>query len=139
MKEELIYKTDFCDLFWNKNQDTVREHWKIASCSLNDFKELNLFLIGFCKSNKIRFLIIDAFGAISLLPETHHDWLDGEFNMLFAKETRIRCIFIIIPESLVTSISINKFHESIRKNRRNIMVIKMKSPSEAYAWIEKNK
>ena len=138
MEEEIIYKTEFCDLLWNESHSTVRENWKIANCTLEDFQQLNLFLLEFCKTKVIANLIIDAFGAISLLPESHHTWLDKEFNVRFSKETGIKYIFIIVPESLVTSISINKFHESIKRNRQNIVVIKMKSAGEAYQWIKKN-
>lgn len=136
--EQLVYKSEFCDLFWYENKFSIRENWKIANCPIDEFRLMNKFLLDFCRSKNIRHLIIDAFGAISLLPEEHHLWLENEFNSHFGKDTLVENIFVIIPESLVTSISINKFHDSIKKNKRNIKVIKMKTAEEAYQWIDTN-
>ena len=137
--EQVVYQAEYCDLFWTEEENnTLRENWKIANCSLGEFKSINNFLLDFCRLKKIKNLIIDAFGAISLMPEEHHTWLEQEFNSRFGKETQVENIFVIIPESLVTSISINKFHDSIKKNKRNIKVIKMKSSKESYQWIDIN-
>jgi hypothetical protein len=134
--EKEIYQGIFCSLFWNEKLSYVREEWKIAQCPLKDFQELNYSLLDFCIKNEVKNLIVDAFGAISLLPEGHHQWLENEFNITFGKKTKIEKIITIIPESLVTSISINKFFESIKKNRKNIFVLKMKSMEEAFHYLE---
>lgn len=134
--EKEIYQAIFCNLFWNEKLSYVREEWKIAQCPLEDFQELNYSLLDFCIKNEVKNLIVDAFGAISLLPEGHHQWLENEFNLTFSKKTKIEKIITIIPESLVTSISINKFYESIKKNRKNIFVLKMKSMEEAFHYLE---
>lgn len=95
-----------------------------------------LYLLEFCREKKIRNLIIDAFGAISLLPEQHHQWLDESFNSKFVVETEVDRIFMIVPESLVTSISVNRYYNSIRMNDYNIKVFKMKKLKEALTILE---
>ena len=133
--EKEIYTAVFCSLFWNEKLSYVREEWKIAQCPLEEFKELNNYLLEYCVDKKVKNLIVDAFGAISLLPEGHHEWLERDFNSIFGEKTKIEKIITIIPESLVTSISINKFYESIKMNRRNILVLKLKSMKEAFNYL----
>lgn len=93
-------------------------------------------MMNFCMDNGVKNLIIDAFSAISLLPETHHQWLDREFNREFTYHTDVKQVFLIVPESLVTSISVNKYYDSIKKNDRNISVYKMKNLEEVIRYLE---
>lgn len=129
--EELIYESEFCSLYWHPELLTVREDWRIANCPLNEFQSMLYFMLDFCVEHKARNLIIDAFGAISILPEKHHLWLGEKFNREFTEHTAVDTIFLIIPESLVTSISVNKYYDSIKRNDRNITVIKLKKLQEA--------
>jgi hypothetical protein len=57
--------------------------------------------------------------------------LGEKFNREFTDKTEVDTIFLIVPESLVTSISVNKYYESIKRNNRNISVIKLKNLKEA--------
>ena len=129
--EELIYKTEFCSLYWSPEIRTIREDWQIANCPLHEFQSMLYFMLDFSVENKVKNLIIDAFGAISILPEKHHLWLEDKFNREFTDKTEVDTIFLIIPASLVTSISVNKYYDSIKRNDRNITVIKLKSLEEA--------
>ena len=129
--EAEIYRTEFCTLYWDDELKTVREDWRVANCPLHEFQKMLYFLLDFCVENKVRNLIIDAFGAISILPEKHHLWLDETFNREFTDRTDVDTIYLIIPESLVTSISVNKYYDSIKRNDRNITVIKLKKLQEA--------
>ncbi len=130
--EKEIYRTEFCTLYWNKEMKTVREDWRVANCPFHEFQAMLYFLMDFCVENKARNLIIDAFGAISILPEKHHAWLVENFNREFTDKTNVDTIFLIVPESLVTSISVNKYYESIKRNDRNITVIKLKKLQQAF-------
>jgi hypothetical protein len=89
------------------------------------------FMMDFCVKKKAKNLVIDAFGAVSILPDEHHIWLGEKFNREFTDKTEVDSIFLIVPESLVTSISVNKYYESIKRNDRNISVIKLKNLQEA--------
>ena len=129
--EELIYQTEFCSLYWNPDLSAVREDWRIANCPLHEFQSMLYFMMDFCEENAVKNLIIDAFGAISILPEKHHLWLGEKFNRQFTEKTAVDTVFLIIPESLVTSISVNKYYDSIKRNDRNITVIKLKNLKEA--------
>jgi len=126
-----IYRTEFCTLYWDNELKTVREDWRVANCPLPEFQKMLYFLLDFCVENKVSNLIIDAFGAISILPEKHHLWLSDTYNSEFTDKTGVDTIFLIVPESLVTSISVNKYYDSIKRNDRNIMVIKLKKLDEA--------
>ncbi len=128
---EEIYQADFCSLYWIEELQAVREDWRIANCPLPEFQTMLYFMMDFCAKKQIRNLIIDAFGAISLLPEKHHSWLEDKFNREFSDKTDVDTIFLIIPESLVTSISVYKFYDSIKSNDRNVSVIKLKNLQEA--------
>lgn len=130
--EEEIYRTEFCTLYWSRDMKAVREDWRVANCPFHEFQSMLYFLLDYCVENKVRNLIIDAFGAISILPEKHHVWLSEKFNREFTNKTNVDTIFLIIPESLVTSISVNKYYESIKRNDRNITVIKLKKLQEAF-------
>jgi hypothetical protein len=132
MEEEKIYQTEFCTLYWNEAMRSVREDWRIANCPFHEFQSMLYFMLYFCVENKVRNLIIDAFGAISILPEKHHLWLGEKFNQEFTDKTEIDTIFLIVPESLVTSISVNKYYESIKRNDRNVTVIKLKKLQDAF-------
>jgi pectate lyase len=134
--EEAIFKADFCSLLWNERLQYVREEWRVVSCSFEEFKSLNLFLQEFCIKKKIKSLIIDTFDAISLLPDKHHEWLENEFNDNFIERTKIENIITILPESLVTSISVNKFYEDIKKNSQNTRILKMKSLDEVIKYLQ---
>ncbi len=125
--EELLYESDFCNLYWIKDLKAVREDWQVANCPFYEFKAMLYNMMDFCMENAVENLIIDAFGAVSLLPEGHHQWLDKTFNREFINHTDVKQVFLIIPESLVTSISVNKYYNSIKRNDRNIAVYKMKS------------
>jgi len=129
--EEQIYQSEFCSLYWIDEYKAIREDWRIANCPFVEFKSMLYFMMDFCVQKKIKNLIIDAFGAISLLPEKHHVWLEEKFNREFSDKTDVDTIFLIIPESLVTSISIYKFYDSIKRNDRNVSVIKLKRLQEA--------
>lgn len=129
--EEQIYQTEFCSLYWNPELRVVREDWRIANCPLHEFQSMLYFMMDFCIDHQVKNLIIDAFGAISILPEKHHIWLGEKFNRQFTDTTEVETIFLIIPESLVTSISVNKYYDSIKRNDRNITVIKLKNLQEA--------
>ncbi len=131
MMEEEIYHTEFCTLYWNRDLEAVREEWRIANCPFGEFQFLLYYMMDYCAKNKVKHLIIDAFGAISLLPEKHHLWLEEEFNSEFVAKTEVDTIILIIPESLVTSISVNKYYDSIKKNDYNIEVLKLKNLEEA--------
>lgn len=136
--EEEIFKGDFCSLFWNEKLQYVREDWRVVNCSLDDFKSLNYFLQEFCIKKKIKSLIIDTFAAISLLPESHHDWLENEFNETFMERTRIENIITILPESLVTTISVNKFYDNIKKTSQRARIMKMKSLKDVIKYLEQH-
>lgn len=129
--EAEIYRTEFCTLYWDKELKAVREDWQVANCPLHEFQKMLYYMLDFCIEHKVRNLIIDAFGAISILPEKHHLWLSETYNREFTDKTDVDTIFLIIPESLVTSISVNKYYESIKRNDRNITVIKLKKLHEA--------
>jgi hypothetical protein len=129
--EEEIYKTEFCNLYWIAELKAVREDWRIANCPFQEFQSMLYFMMDFCVKNHVKNLIIDAFGAISILPEKHHVWLGESFNREFTDKTEVDTIFLIVPESLVTSISVNKYYDSIKRNDQNISVIKLKNLSEA--------
>jgi hypothetical protein len=135
---EVIYESEFCHVYWIKDLKAIREDWHIANCPLDEFKNMLYFMMDYCVKNKAKNLIIDAFGAISLLPESHHDWLDREFNREFVNKTDVDQIFLIIPESLVTSISVNKYYDSIKRNDFNISVYKMKSLKEVISMLKVN-
>jgi hypothetical protein len=136
--EEEIFKADFCSLFWNEKLHYVREDWRVVNCSFDDFKSLNFFLQEFCIKKKVKSLVIDTFAAISLLPETHHDWLENEFNEQFMERTRIENIITILPESLVTTISVNKFYDNIKKTNRRARILKMKSLDDVLKYLEQH-
>ena len=133
--EEEIFKAEFCSLFWNKKLQYVREEWRVVNCPFEEFKSLNYFLMDFCVQRQIKSLIIDTFDAISLLPESHHDWLETEFNDNFIKTTKIENIITILPESLVTSISVNKFYDNIKQASHNTHILKMKNLEEVNKYL----
>jgi hypothetical protein len=134
--EEEIFKADFCSLLWNEKLQYVREDWRVVNCSLDDFKSLNFFLQEFCIKKKVKSLVIDTFAAISLLPESHHDWLENEFNETFMERTRIENIITILPESLVTTISVNKFYDNIKTTSQRVRIMKMKSLDGVLKYLE---
>jgi hypothetical protein len=134
--EEEIFKADFCSLFWNEKLQYVREEWRVVNCSLEDFKSLNYFLQEFCIKKKIKSLIIDTFDAISLLPESHHAWLESEFNITFMQRTKIENIITVLPESLVTSISVKKFYDNIKQTSQNTRILKMKNLEEVFKFLK---
>jgi hypothetical protein len=134
--EEEIFKANFCSLFWNERLQCVREEWHIVNCTFDDFKSMNFFLLEFCLKKNIKSLIIDTFDAISLLPETHHEWLETEFNEQFMERTDVKSIITILPESLVTSISVTKFYDNIKSNFKDARILKMKSLEEAFRYLE---
>ena len=136
--EEEIFKADFCSLFWNEKLQYVREDWRVVNCSFDDFKSLNFFLQEFCIKKKVKNLIIDTFAAISLLPESHHDWLENEFNETFMERTRIENIITILPESLVTTISVNKFYDNIKTTSKRARILKMKSLDDVLKYLEQH-
>lgn len=133
--EEEIFKADFCSLWWNEKLQYVREAWRIVNCDFEEFKSMNYFLKDFCVNKKITTLIIDTFNAISLLPEKHHTWLEDEFNKIFADKTKVQNIITILPESLVTSISVNKFYDNIKSTGDKMRILKMKSLDEALRYL----
>lgn len=128
--EEEIFKVDFCSLFWNRKLHYVREEWRVVNCPFEEFKSLNYFLQEFCIKSKIKSLIIDTYDAISLLPESHHEWLETEFNKSFIERTGVENIITILPESLVTSISVNKFYDNLKENSQHTRILKMKNLEE---------
>lgn len=134
--EEEIFKADFCSLLWNEKLQYVREEWRVVNCSYDDFKSLNFFLQEFCIKKKVKSLVIDTFAAISLLPETHHEWLENEFNETFMIRTNIENIITILPESLVTTISVNKFYDNIKTTSQRARILKMKSMKEVLNYLE---
>ncbi len=134
--EEEIFKADFCSLLWNEKLQYVREEWKIVNCSFDDFKSLNYFLQEFCIKKKVKSLIIDTFAAISLLPDSHHEWLENEFNETFMIRTKIENIITILPESLVTTISVNKFYDNIKTTSQKARILKMKSLDEVIKFLK---
>lgn len=136
--EEEIFKGDFCSLFWNEKLQYVREDWRVVNCSLDDFKSLNFFLQEFCIKKKVKSLVIDTFAAISLLPESHHDWLENEFNETFMARTRIENIITILPESLVTTISVNKFYDNIKATSQRVRIMKMKSLDDVLKYLKQH-
>ena len=136
--EEEIFKADFCSLLWNEKLQYVREDWRVVNCSFDDFKSLNFFLQEFCIKKKVKNLIIDTFAAISLLPESHHDWLENEFNETFMERTRIENIITILPESLVTTISVNKFYDNIKTTSKRARILKMKSLDDVLKYLEQH-
>ena len=133
--EEEIFKADFCSLFWNEKLQYVREEWRVVNCSFEEFKSMNLYLQEFCIKKNIKSLIIDTFDAISILPNSHHEWLETEFNDNFLKRTGIENIITILPESLVTSISVNKFYDNIKQTSQNTRILKMKTLDEVYKYL----
>jgi len=134
--EEEIFKADFCSLLWNEKLHYVREKWRVVNCSFNDFKSLNFFLQEFCIKKKVKSLVIDTFEAISLLPDSHHDWLENEFNETFMVRTKIENIITILPESLVTTISVNKFYDNIKTTSQRTRILKMKSMDDVLNYLE---
>ncbi len=136
--EEEIFKADFCSLLWNEKLQYVREDWRVVNCSFDDFKSLNFFLQEFCIKKKVKNLIIDTFAAISLLPESHHEWLENEFNETFMERTRIENIITILPESLVTTISVNKFYDNIKTTSKRARILKMKSLDDVLKYLEQH-
>jgi hypothetical protein len=134
--EEEIFKADFCSLLWNEKLQYVREKWRVVNCSFDDFKSLNFFLQEFCIKKKVKSLVIDTFAAISLLPESHHEWLENEFNETFMIRTKIENIITILPESLVTTISVNKFYDNIKTTNQRARILKMKSMKEVLNYLE---
>ena len=92
----------------------------------------------FCIKKKVKNLIIDTFAAISLLPESHHDWLENEFNETFMERTRIENIITILPESLVTTISVNKFYDNIKTTSKRARILKMKSLDDVLKYLEQH-
>ena len=134
--EEEIFKADFCSLLWNEKLQYVREEWRIVNCTFDDFKSLNYFLQEFCIKKNVKSLIVDTFAAISLLPDSHHDWLENEFNKTFMERTRIENIITILPESLVTTISVNKFYDNIKTVSEKTRILKMKSLEEVIKYLE---
>jgi hypothetical protein len=134
--EEEIFKVDFCSLYWNKKLQFVREEWRVVNCPFEEFKSLNYFLQDFCVQHKIKSLIIDTFDAISLLPDSHHEWLETEFNEGFIKKTKIENIITILPESLVTSISVNKFYDNLKQTSQSVHILKMKNQEEVYNYLK---
>ena len=136
--EEEIFKGDFCSLFWNERLQYVREDWRVVNCSFDDFKSLNFFLQEFCIKKKVKSLVIDTFAAISLLPESHHDWLETEFNETFMERTRIENIITILPESLVTTISVNKFYDNIKATSQRVRIMKMKSLDDVLKYLKQH-
>lgn len=134
--EEEIFKADFCSLLWNEKLQYVREEWRIVNCTFNDFKSLNYFLQEFCIKKNIKSLIIDTFAAVSLLPDSHHEWLENEFNRSFMEMTKIENIITILPESLVTTISVNKFYDNIKTMSQDARILKMKSLDEVIKYLE---
>jgi len=133
--EEEIFKADFCSLLWNEKLHYVREEWRVVNCSFDDFKSLNFFLQEFCIKKKVKSLVIDTFAAISLLPESHHEWLENEFNETFMERTKIENIITILPESLVTTISVNKFYDNIKTTSQKTRILKMKSMDDVLKYI----
>jgi len=136
--EEEIFKADFCSLLWNEKLQYVREDWRVVNCSFDDFKSLNFFLQEFCIKKQVKNLIIDTFAAISLLPESHHEWLENEFNETFMGRTRIENIITIQPESLVTTISVNKFYDNIKTTSKRARILKMKSLDDVLKYLEQH-
>ena len=134
--EEEIFKVDFCSLFWNKKLHYVREVWRVVNCPFEEFKSLNYFLLDFCINSKINSLIIDTYDAISLLPESHHEWLETEFNKSFIEKTDVENIITILPESLVTSISVNKFYDNLKENIQHTHILKMKNLEEVIKYLK---
>jgi len=133
--EEEIYKVDFCSLYWNENLQYVREEWRVVNCPFEEFKLLNFYLQEFCIKKQVKNLIIDTFAAISLLPETHHEWLENEFNIPFMERTGVENIITIQPESLVTSISVNKFYDNIKSMSKKTRIMKMKSLDDVLKYL----
>ena len=134
--EEEIFKVDFCSLFWNKKLHYVREEWRVVNCAFDEFKSLNYFLQEFCIKSNVKSLIIDTYDAISLLPDSHHEWLETEFNDGFIKSTGIENIITILPESLVTSISVNKFYDNLKKTSQNTRILKMKNLEDVVKYLK---
>ena len=134
--EKEIFKADFCSLFWNERLQYVREEWRIVNCDFEEFKSMNFFLLEFCVKKKIKSLVIDTFDAISLLPDRHHEWLENEFNEPFMERTRIENVITVLPESLVTSISVNKFYDNIKMTSKYTRILKMKSMKEVLRYME---
>ena len=134
--EEEIFKADFCSLLWNEKLQYVREKWRVVNCSFDDFKSLNFFLQEFCIKKKVKSLVIDTFAAISLLPESHHEWLENEFNETFMIRTKIENIITILPESLVTTISVNKFYDNIKTTSQRTRILKMKSMDQVLNYLK---
>ena len=81
-------------------------------------------------------MVIDTLDAISLLPEGHHEWLENEFNEPFMERTKIENIITVFPESLVTSISVNKFYDNIKMTSKYTRILKMKSMDEVLRYLE---
>ena len=131
-----IFKADFCSLFWNERLQYVREEWRVVNCNFEEFKSMNYFLQEFCIEKKVKSLVIDTFDAISLLPDEHHEWLENEFNVPFMERTGIENIITILPESLITTISVNKFYDNIKTTSKNTWILKMKNMGEVLRYLE---
>jgi pectate lyase len=131
-----IFKAEFCSLYWNERLQYVREEWRVVNCAFEEFKSMNFFLQEFCIKKEIKSLIIDTFDAISLLPDKHHEWLENEFNETFMERTRIENVITILPESLVTSISVNKFYDNLKMTSQSTKILKMKSIDEVLRFLE---
>ena len=97
---------------------------------------MNYFLQEFCIEKKVKSLVIDTFDAISLLPDEHHKWLENEFNVPFMERTGIENIITILPESLITTISVNKFYDNIKTTSKNTWILKMKNMGEVLRYLE---
>ena len=134
--EEEIFKVDFCSLFWNRKLHYVREEWRVVNCPFEEFKSLNYFLQEFCIKSKVKSLIIDTYDAISLLPDSHHEWLETEFNKNFIEKTVVENVITILPESLVTTISVNKFYDNLKETFQNTRILKMKNLEEVIKYLK---